>query len=549
MSLADKFEYLIGTKTAIRDALNESGARIDESLPFRQYAGWVDWLNYSRENVLRNLYSSGETGTLASDLPYFTNTAGTTEATWGDPVGLVKDASPNRADLTQGTVTARPVLARVPRGGRRNEAVVSEGINWTANSSAVVTYDGESPYGVTPSARVVTAENQRSSGVYRQNLLGRVLPAGTEITVSIRLKPILMTSPLRVAFEGSAFPNTPVANIDLDSRTVNPVNSFASWRLGEGEDGFFVAEATMTPSADGTINISIYNQNENTGSNEFLITALQVEFSETASPYQSVLSTYNITEAGVEDIHYLSFDLTDDNLTTTIPAIENGTVVIAGTNGIWIDEDYNFDGGTFSIGPTTYTDGPDGILTAIGEPIERGFLVINRQLSQLERDLVIQEMKERGAPGVFELGPELYPEGRFEDGIDNIGEVSRGTAEWSDGALKLVTTEVAQTQYGVVATTLNLSSLQSDVPRFVEVAYTSEVANTNQVIRVNRSAAPNAQIIQSGSFAAGSGRSYMYIPAGGNIHYLNLRSERGSATVGDTFLVQLISIRKLELIT
>lgn len=110
----------------------------------------------------------------------------------------------------------------------------------------------------------------------------------------------------------------------------------------------------------------------------------------------------------------LEFDLTDDNLTTTLPAIENGTVVIAGTNGIWIDDDYNFAGGTFSIGPTSYTNGPQGILTAIGDPIERGFLVINRQLTQLERELVIQEMKERGAPGVFELGPELTLVSEYE---------------------------------------------------------------------------------------------------------------------------------------
>src|SRR5690625_72312 len=50
----------------------------------------------------------------------FVDTSGNAPATWGDPVGLVRDASPNRADFTQPTVTARPILGRVPRGGRRN---------------------------------------------------------------------------------------------------------------------------------------------------------------------------------------------------------------------------------------------------------------------------------------------------------------------------------------------------------------------------------------------------------------------------------------------
>src|SRR5690606_39154848 len=91
----------------------------------------------------------------------------------------------------------------------------------------------------------------------------------------------------------------------------------------------------------------------------------QVEVGPVETEYQRVGSYRDVTEEGIPSIHYLDFDGTDDIVSTELPAIVNGTLVIAGTGGIWIDDDYNFAGGTFSIGPTSYTNGPEGILTAI----------------------------------------------------------------------------------------------------------------------------------------------------------------------------------------
>lgn len=336
-----------------------------------------------------------------SGLPVYKDVAGTQEATWGDPVALIKDVSNNGPDFTQATAAARPILGRVPKGGRRNEAPASEGTIWTTNY-ATITQDGENPYGVKPSTRVVTTENRGGSGVYRLNLLGRTLTAGAEITVSVRLKPVSLSSPLRFVLEGTAFSELPVALVDFASRTVSPVSSVASWRLSEGVDGFFVVEATATTPADGVITLGVFNPTADTSSNEFLITALQVEFSDAATPYQAVISAADITEVGVQDVPYLRFDDIDDIVSAELPAIADGTLVLAGTEGFWIHDSYNFAGGTFDIGPTSYPGGMNGVLAAVGEPLVGGLLVVNRQLSQQERERVAKEMLALGSP--YQIG-------------------------------------------------------------------------------------------------------------------------------------------------
>jgi hypothetical protein len=66
-----------------------------------------------------------------------------------------------------------------------------------------------------------------------------------------------------------------------------------------------VSGATAGPSYAGDITKGI------------AITGMQLETGATATAYQRVVTQYDVSEAGVEALHYLSFDGTDDSLATS----------------------------------------------------------------------------------------------------------------------------------------------------------------------------------------------------------------------------------------
>lgn len=116
MSIADKLLYLNGTKTQLREAINDAfGAGLTETTPFREYANVEGLWNP------RLLFLSGEQGAWydPSDLStLFQDAAGTTPVTAsGDPVGLVLDKSGNGNNALQEVSAARPVYREA--GGRR----------------------------------------------------------------------------------------------------------------------------------------------------------------------------------------------------------------------------------------------------------------------------------------------------------------------------------------------------------------------------------------------------------------------------------------------
>ena len=157
---------------------------------------------------------------------------------------------------------------------------------------------------------------------------------------------------------------------------------------------------TFTPTA-GTLTLTV------SGS----ATDGQLELGATTTDYQRVgasLST-DVTESGVQDVWFLRFDGADDVMSCTIPAITGGTIVIAGTNGIWIDA-ITVGAGTFSIGATTYTSGPAGILALVGKVI--GAMLIDTTLAGDDLTSVRSYYKSLGAPGYFQVsGAELVANG------------------------------------------------------------------------------------------------------------------------------------------
>ena len=86
--------------------------------------------------------------------------------------------------------------------------------------------------------------------------------------------------------------------------------------------------------------------------------------------------------------NYYKLDLTDDVMSTTLPAIASGTVVILTSNGAWFNS-FSRSAGAFAWGPSSYTGGPSGLFTALREGAndyrEIGRLVINRALTAAEK--------------------------------------------------------------------------------------------------------------------------------------------------------------------
>ena len=93
------------------------------------------------------------------------------------------------------------------------------------------------------------------------------------------------------------------------------------------------------------------------------------------------------------------YDSADDVLPqdATLPAITDGTVILIGQQGIWIDEGYSFAGGNWSFGPTTYTGGPTGIIGVVGDMLD--LVVLDRPLTANERDKVVAYGVKRGSAG------------------------------------------------------------------------------------------------------------------------------------------------------
>jgi len=403
MSIAGKLLYLDETKALLRDAINRAGGGITSETPFRSYAVELDYALWVARGGMRSLFDNGETGTLASGLPYFVDVDGETEATWGDPVGLVKDSSGNGNDFTQPTITARPILGRVPRGGRRNQLGYTEdGTQWIPVEGETITTPGV----IAPDGSNTAVRIEGVSGIGRVAIPVEVpySELGGEYTCSIWVRSP-NSAEYGIYFAGSI----PIAQ-----------EAPSEWQ-----------EVVETKVWSSGLNSSVFQVRSLTPGGIIEVWRPQSEEGPTATPYQRVTSRYDITEEGAPEVHYLEFDGTDDLISTELPAISGGTLVLATDKGIWIDDDFSFGGGSFDIGPETYSGGPAGLLGIIGNPLVGGALVIDRQLTTAERTQVVAYMQSIGSPGVIELGPELLVNGDFSDGFDGWLVTGPGSERWS----------------------------------------------------------------------------------------------------------------------
>lgn len=337
-----------------------------------------------------------------------TTNAGTTRVS--DPaeaIGLLYDGGPNAEDFSQATSTARPLIGRVPVGGRRNLFLNTENFRdayWEKNSGAsILSTDTAGPIAGTFAQVLSGATGTVFNGaVLRKSFTPPSASWSSFISIKSMGTATTATLYYRDGTTGIVQSNT----VDLTdgqwktaTRAFTLVNN-GMWFVG-GTNG----------------DVAVFGGQYENGA---------------ATAYQRVgASARDITESGIPNTWYAFFDLSDDILTTTVPAITNGTIVIAGTNGIWIDT-LTVSAGTFNIGATTHTGGPSGLLAVVGNVI--GAFVINRALTAPEQAAVVAYYKAKGSPGFFEVtGVELVTNGTFDTDITGWTAGNGAVLAWNAG--------------------------------------------------------------------------------------------------------------------
>lgn len=212
---------------------------------------------------------------------------------------------------TQATAASRPTYGVVPLGGRRNLLTYSEQFDnaaWSKVSGSVLaTTDPQQWYFA-------------NDGVNATSILSSVINPSGDAIFAIDIKADTLRY-VRLRY-GNVTNPTPV-NIDAQTGTTD---GLASTNVG---DGFFRFYLPFTSGADnnGIIQITLSDTYGGTSvtpsaSKRVIIRRPQFELGSTATNYQRVGSAFDVTEAGVPSLHYLSFDGVDDFLVT--PTITPG---------------------------------------------------------------------------------------------------------------------------------------------------------------------------------------------------------------------------------
>jgi hypothetical protein len=206
----------------------------------------------------------------------------------------------------QSTAAARPILARVPASGRRNLLTRTEEFNNAAWAKAaqgdgvapVVTANaGLAPDGTTTAERVQFSRGTVGGG-NRAQVRQTVTMGNDNTTLSVWMR----------SFDGTS-QNVSIVNSQANLGNENFVVT-GEWQrfdiqstsvLATGNQQFWVGlHDALTPSLTADV----------------LIWGAQLELGSTATDYQRVGSTYDVTEAGQADNYHLVFDGVDDSMVT-----------------------------------------------------------------------------------------------------------------------------------------------------------------------------------------------------------------------------------------
>jgi hypothetical protein len=236
----------------------------------------------------------------------------------------VKELPGNHA--TQGTIAARPTYSIEPVGGRRNNITFSEQFDnsvWKFSNPGTTTIADQTS---APNS-TLTADELRedtTTGTHRMfgYSTGWTTTTGLTYTFSIYVKAngrtIIQLAPSGIGLGGGVL-------FDLVAKTAG-----AGGAIQDVGSGWYRCSVTGTSPSGGLLNpvltlrdaAGVENYTGN-GTSGIYIWGAQFETGSTATNYQRVTTTYDVTEAGVASLGYLFFDGSGDFMVT--PTITPGT--------------------------------------------------------------------------------------------------------------------------------------------------------------------------------------------------------------------------------
>jgi hypothetical protein len=356
----------------------------------------------------------------------------------GDPVGYDYDLGPNEVNASQGTSTARCLIGRQPLGGVRNlrdKSYLLEDPIWTRiRLNVPEVHYIPNPLNA-PDVRKIVPNLQdgghyirRDAGIPGELMSYSVAAKAAEYS-KIKIKIQNLT-------EGALY-----ATFDLLAGTVVSADAGMDVTIVPLGMGFYNCQIVEDPKYNYTSTGEIYvinNDDEDSflgdGSSGIYILNTQVELGDTPTNHQLRVNYIDVTEPGVQDVYFHQYGL-DDVTPRTLPAITDGTIIIGGKKGIWIDT-LTFAGGTFNLDDGGYTGAPAGLYDLIGDLV--GWFVADATLSTPEETAVVNWLKQKGCPGDVGASAELLPNpGDPFTTTDNWGSVNSATLSVESGQLKI----------------------------------------------------------------------------------------------------------------
>lgn len=353
----------------------------------------------------------------------------------------------------QASASLKPVLGRMPVGGRRNLLTASEAFDTAAWSKTNLTVATSS---------LVAPDN--TSLV--QKLVSDVITGGAVLTRSYSsLRGTTLSLYVKSAGVRYVFIRNPgyatVVYYDLEAGTVNKpyTDSAVSGEIFDEGDGWFrlVYRYDLTAASDITFGFDddgagASQSYTGDGTSGVYLTGFQYELGNTPTPYQRVTNGNDVYEEGQQHIEYLRFDHTDDKIAQTFPDGFNGDLVVCGTEGSWIDKDVTVAAGSdLVIGPK-HLPNTTHILPILGDII--GWVPVGKSLTEEEWRRVVDYYKGRGAKGL------LVPSGINSSNASTFNDAGSWTSYGSntienyEGAIRITYVDNASGGYIYAPATL-----------------------------------------------------------------------------------------------
>lgn len=247
----------------------------------------------------------------------FQDSAGTTPVTApGQTVGLMLDKSGRGNHATQATSTQRPIYGINPIVGTRNLLIYTEQFDdaiWIKSAATIGIDVAISPDGTQNADKLIETATTAMHYMYRT-----MTPVNaTAYTFSVYAKAAGRTI-FRIN-AGGGFVTTGTFDLSAVTATLNAGTSATITPVGNDWYRCTVSGVSSSTTAGQCQTILNTGTYAGDGTSGIFFWGAQMEVSSTATAYQKVVSQYEVTQAGVQSVGYLSFDGVDDNM--VIPSL------------------------------------------------------------------------------------------------------------------------------------------------------------------------------------------------------------------------------------